>query len=74
MDGDQEKAVEDFDLAIRLDPGEAWIYAERGESLRLLHRYIEALADFDKSLELDPSDTWTVDKRKLAFDAWNEEW
>lgn len=51
---DREKAADDFDEAIRLDPTLMPAYAGRGNAREWQHDYAGALADFVKVTELTP--------------------
>src|SRR5436305_586515 len=48
-----EKAVEAYEMAIQLDPGDVATYVGKGDSLRHLKRYIEALDAYEKAIDLD---------------------
>ena len=39
----------------------------RGETYRLMERYVEALQDFDRAIELDPKYDWAIALRGLTF-------
>ena len=49
-----EKAFEDFNRAIEIDPTRVDGYAGRANTLNSLGRYQEALKDYDKAIEIDP--------------------
>jgi len=49
-----EKALEDFNRAIEIDPTRADGYVGRANTLNTLGRYQEALKDYDKAIEIDP--------------------
>ena len=51
-----EKAIEDYDEAIRLNPNDAIAYHNRGNTKGRLEKYEESIKDFDKSIELNPDD------------------
>jgi tetratricopeptide (TPR) repeat protein len=50
------RAIADYDAAIRLDPGDAFIYLLRGHGYESLGRREQAIADYRKALSLDPDD------------------
>ncbi len=52
--GDHARAIEDFDQAIRLDPGLAIPYNDRGAAYRKLGDPARAIKDYDQALRLDP--------------------
>jgi adenylate cyclase len=51
---DFESGAEDFQLALRLDPGNAYLIGSNGTSARVLGRFDEAAQLFETALELDP--------------------
>ncbi|MEA5616676.1 tetratricopeptide repeat protein, partial [Cronbergia sp. UHCC 0137] len=57
------EALQDFDLAIQLDPKYTWAIANRGDTYRLMERYPEALQDFNLAIQLYPKDTWAIANR-----------
>ena len=52
--GEPEKALEDFNRAIEIDPQKAAGYLGRANTLNIMGRYEECLVDYDKTLEIDP--------------------
>ena len=52
--GELDKAIADFDEAIRLDPRSARAYANRGVVWRKKSELDKALADFNEAIRLDP--------------------
>ena len=52
--GKPEKALEDFNRAIEMDPQKAAGYLGRANTLNIMGRYEECLADYDKALEINP--------------------
>ncbi len=61
--GEPRLAIEDYDEALRLDPGHAHAYSGRAWMLYLLGRNAEALGDVDRSLSLDPGYATAIDTR-----------
>lgn len=52
-----------FEAALRLNPTSAPYHAARGDALRALGRFEEALLAYEQALQLDPRNaTWYVDK------------
>lgn len=49
-----QKAIVDYDEAIRLKPEFPEAYNNRGVAKRDLGQYQEAIADYDKAIELKP--------------------
>ncbi|MCC7253199.1 hypothetical protein [Hyphomicrobium sp.] len=58
---DANKALEDFNAAIALDPSQAKFYLHRGYAHNQLLEPEAAWADFQKARELDPSDPAILD-------------
>jgi tetratricopeptide (TPR) repeat protein len=52
--GKTEKALEDFNRAIKIDPNKAAGYLGRANTLNIMERYEECLADYDKALAINP--------------------
>ena len=53
-----DKAIADYDQAIRLDPKYAMAYNNRGHAWYAKEEYDKAIADYDKAIELDPKKPW----------------
>lgn len=49
-----DRAIEDFNQAIRLDPDNAWAYANRGNAYFNTREFDRALQDYDEALRLNP--------------------
>jgi len=49
------ESIEQFNEAIRLDPGLALAYNGRGFARYLLRQYAEAILDYDRAIRLNPS-------------------
>ena len=49
-----DKAITDFDAAIRLDPKSALTFCSRGTALCLKGELDRAIIDFDEAIRLDP--------------------
>ena len=52
--GKPEKALEDFNRAIKIKPQVAAGYLGRANALQVLGRYEEAIEDYDRTLEINP--------------------
>ncbi len=65
--GDYRKAVTHFTAALKLDPTNALIYHQRGESYRLLCRYQRAIADFQVALRLSPEAPSILASRAIVY-------
>lgn len=51
--GEHDKAIRDYDEAIRLDPGLKQFYNNRGVALVDKRNFDKAIADFDRAIEID---------------------
>jgi len=51
--GDFDKALANYNKAIRLDPTLAVAYCNRGITWKLIGDYGKAMADYDKAIQLD---------------------
>lgn len=66
--GNTDKALDDFNQAIRLDPQAALAFLGRGVLLATRKRsYERAIADFDKVLVLEPDNVLALIRRGEAF-------
>ena len=52
--GDIDKAIEDYNAAIALDPGFAEAYTHRGQSYHDRGEIDKAITDYNKAIELNP--------------------
>ena len=62
-----EKAIEDFDEAIKHNPNYANVYRDRGNAYRNLKQYERAIEDYNKAIELDPEYALAYNNRGIAF-------
>ena len=53
--GDDEKAIEDFNSALEIDPNYRDAYFSRGVSYKNIGNYTKAIEDFNSALEIDPN-------------------
>ena len=53
--GDDEKAIEDFNSALKIDPNYRDAYFSRGVSYKNIGNYTKAIEDFNSALEIDPN-------------------
>lgn len=65
--GDYEKALENYTKAIRLDPGIAQIYNNRGLVYYFMHDYPKAEGNFDKAIELDPELCMAYNNKAIIY-------
>ena len=67
--GDLDRAIADYDQAIRLDPKYEYAYANRGAAWATKGGLDRAMADFDPAVRLDPKDAEAYYNRGLAWKA-----
>ncbi|MBT9438251.1 MAG: tetratricopeptide repeat protein, partial [Desulfobacterales bacterium] len=61
-----ERAIEDYNKAIALDPNNAEAYNNRGVAYAFLNQYERAIADYNKAIALDPNFAMAYDNREIA--------
>lgn len=59
--GDYDKAIADYDEALRIDPTRATTCHNRGLTWKKKSEFAKAVADFDRALELDPKNNSTYE-------------
>jgi lipoprotein NlpI len=52
--GEYDRAITQYNKAIKLDPKEAWSYNNRGLAYHKKGEYSKAITDYTKTIELDP--------------------
>ena len=52
--GQHQRAIEDYDKVIELDPNDAEAYNDRGSSYHRLGQSERAIEDYDEAIKLDP--------------------
>jgi tetratricopeptide (TPR) repeat protein len=62
---DFDRAIEDYDRVIRMEPDFAGAYAGRADAYRGKVLYDRAIADFERSIELDPDGNTYVSRGDL---------
>ena len=62
-----EEAVESFDRALALKPGDADMLNNRGSALAALGRHEAALASFDQALRLLPESAEVLSNRAISL-------
>ena len=65
--GSYARALEDFDVAIVIDPSNAAAHSSRGNVLMAAHQLDEALLCYDLAIALDPSDAVPVWNKSNAL-------
>ena len=66
--GNNARAIEDYDTAIRLSPDAPWSYNNRGVARAREGDYDEAVADYDKALKLRSRGMPSRGNRAAAYD------
>ncbi|HLO48550.1 MAG TPA: tetratricopeptide repeat protein, partial [Kamptonema sp.] len=51
-------AIANFDRALEIRPRDFWAWFKRGDALRHLKRYEEALLNYDRALTIQPDDEY----------------
>lgn len=54
-DGNNERAIDYYSMAIQLDPDHAPAYLKRGDAKRKLRDHVGAIRDYDRCIELRPT-------------------
>jgi tetratricopeptide (TPR) repeat protein len=67
-----DRAIEDFDHAIRLNPNDAGAFVARGRAYALKDQYDRAIEDFDHAIRLSPFDARAFVVRGIAYAAKNQ--
>ena len=65
--GEHDRALADYDHAIRLNPGDAANFNGRCWERAILNQLAPALADCNESLRLQPDDANTLDSRGFTY-------
>ena len=65
--GKLEKAFEDFNRAIKIDPQLAGGYLGRANTLNMMGRYGKSIEDYDTVLEIDPKLANAYINRAIAY-------
>ena len=64
--GQHDRAIQDYDQAIKLDPSNAIAYYNRGIAYSDKGQFDRAIQDYDQAIKLDPSDADIFYARSLA--------
>jgi tetratricopeptide (TPR) repeat protein len=62
-----DRAINDYDQALRIKPDYAHAFLERGRAYALKAEYDDAIADFNKAIRLEPKFVAAFDQRGNAF-------
>lgn len=67
--GQHDRAIAEFDTAIRLNPKYAGAFYNRGCSFKKKGDYDRAISDFDEAIRLDPKNADFLALRRAVYDA-----
>ena len=65
--GKYDRAIQDYDKAIELNPNHAEAYSNRGIAFLRKSEYDSAIQDFEKTLEIDPAHKNAIHGRGIAI-------
>src|SRR5215471_13060878 len=65
--GDYDRAVEDYDQSIKLDPNYARAFNNRGVAYQKKGEYDRAIDDFDQSIKLNPQNVSAFGNRAQTY-------
>jgi len=65
--GDLDRAIADFDQALRLDPDSTFALNNRGAAYARKGQYSEAIADFNEAIRLDSQSATAYNNRGTAY-------
>jgi tetratricopeptide (TPR) repeat protein len=69
QNGEHEKAIEEFNKALSLNPRDGEAYRFRGFSYYFMGEYDRALSDYKKAAEIDPANFGVYSHRALIYEA-----
>lgn len=65
--GDYDRAIQDYDQAIRLNPGHAIAFSNRGVAYARKGDYDRAIQDYNQAIRLDPKHADSFSNRGVAY-------
>ena len=65
--GDIDRAIRDYDQAIRVNPLAADAFNNRGNAFRARHEHERAMRDYDEAIRLDPHYAHALNNRGIIF-------
>ena len=72
MRGNNDKAIAEYDKAIKIDPNFLSAYYDRGQTREAMKDYDKARADYQAAVDKPgagrPIDTWAKDQAKKALE------
>ena len=66
-EGEFDRAIQDYDKAIKLNPKDGWAYNNRGIAYRKKGEFDRALRDYDMAIKLNPKDADIYNNRGIAY-------
>jgi lipoprotein NlpI len=67
--GQHDRAIQDFDQTIRLNPQNVQTFIDRGISYEAKGQHDRAIQDFDQAIRLNPQNAWTFIDRGISYEA-----
>jgi tetratricopeptide (TPR) repeat protein len=67
--GQYDRAIQDYDEAIRLIPNDGKLFNNRGTAYFSKGQFDRAIRDYDEAIRLDPKNAEFIDNRRSAADA-----
>ena len=65
--GEYQRAIEDYDKALRLDPRDVEVYSNRGLVYEQLGEHQRAIQDYGEAIRLDPQHAPAYARRAVAY-------
>ena len=65
--GQYDRAMQDYDQAIRFNPKDADSFVVRGNAYYDKKQYDQAIEDYDQAIKINPDYTLAIRKRKIAI-------
>ena len=66
--GQYDRAIADYDQAIKINPRDAMVYYNRGLAYHNKGQYDRAIADYTKAIEINPRDAMVYTNRGIAYE------
>jgi tetratricopeptide (TPR) repeat protein len=62
-----QKAIQDYNKAIEINPNNGNIYYNKGAAHNNLKEYIKAISSYDKTIEINPNDSEAYNNRGFSY-------